>query len=83
MGNLMLWGTGQVGRGHDNQRAHLEERQSNFPDQGQNLCPLHYRALTEYRNAPVEDKKSAIVTSVPRTVSKIMVFYSDGTFEER
>ena len=45
----MLWGTGQVGRGHDNQRAHLEERQSNFPDQGQNLCPLHYRALTEYR----------------------------------
>ena len=34
-------------------------------------------------NTPIEDKKSAIVASVQRTVSKIMVFYSDGTFEER
>lgn len=34
-------------------------------------------------NVPVEEKKQAMVTPAPRVVSKIMVFYSDGTFEER
>ena len=34
-------------------------------------------------SVPVEEKKQAMVTPAPRVVSKIMVFYSDGTFEER
>ncbi len=31
---------------------------------------------------PIENKK-IVVAPAPRSVSKIMVFYSDGTFEER
>ena len=29
------------------------------------------------------EEKMSVVATAPRTVSKIMVFYSDGTFEER
>lgn len=34
-------------------------------------------------NATVEEKKPMMAIAASRTVSKIMVFYSDGTFEER
>ena len=34
-------------------------------------------------NAVVEEKKPMVAVAASRTVSKIMVFYSDGTFEER
>ena len=34
-------------------------------------------------NETVEEKKPMMAIAASRTVSKIMVFYSDGTFEER
>jgi hypothetical protein len=34
-------------------------------------------------NVVVEEKKPMMAVAASRTVSKIMVFYSDGTFEER
>ena len=34
-------------------------------------------------NVVVEEKKPLVAVAASRTVSKIMVFYSDGTFEER
>ena len=34
-------------------------------------------------NVIVEEKKMTMAVAASRTVSKIMVFYSDGTFEER
>ncbi len=34
-------------------------------------------------NETVEEKKPMMTIAASRTVSKIMVFYSDGTFEER
>jgi len=47
----MSWGTGQLGRGHDNQRAHLEERQSDFLTRGKTgaLCMTQPYQSTECR----------------------------------
>ncbi len=38
---------------------------------------------TSVESVTVEEKQPIVVASTPRTVSKILVFYSDGTFEER
>ena len=40
-------------------------------------------AVVPVANVMVEEKKTTMAVAASRTVSKIMVFYSDGTFEER
>jgi transcriptional regulator with XRE-family HTH domain len=40
-------------------------------------------AVASTANVMVEEKKPMMAVAASRTVSKIMVFYSDGTFEER
>ncbi len=40
-------------------------------------------AVVPAANVVVEEKKPLVTVVASRTVSKILVFYSDGTFEER
>lgn len=40
-------------------------------------------AVVPAANVVVEGKKPLVTVAASRTVSKILVFYSDGTFEER
>ena len=40
-------------------------------------------AVVPAANVVVEEKKPLVTVAASRTVSKILVFYSDGTFEER
>ena len=47
------------------------------------VVPVAEEAVVPVANVMVEEKKTTMAVAASRTVSKIMVFYSDGTFEER